>query len=467
MSRSNTQPAPATPRTSIRCAVYCRKSSDEGLEQAFNSLHAQRESAEAYIASMRHEGWRLNPEHYDDGGYTGGNMERPGVQRLVADIQAGRIDCVVVYKVDRLSRSLMDFARMMETFEKHGVCFVSVTQQFNTTSSMGRLTLNILLSFAQFERELVSERTRDKIAAARRKGKWAGGRPILGYDIEPGTRRLLVNPAEAEQVREVFRMYLQERSLVRTARRLNERGWTTKKATTIKGGRWGGRPWDKVNLHLVLNNVMYLGKIRHKENVYPGEQPAIVAPETWEQVQATLKSNGVGGGMHCRNKHGALLKGLLFCKPCGSAMVHAYTIKSKARRYRYYVCGVAQKRGRDACPTRSIPADQIESLILGQIRRLGTDPELLSRTLEHARRLAGEDGHDKETICKEAVDTALGEFERLWACLSPAEQARLVRLVVRRVDYDPQAGNVAVGLHPLGLARLHEIARPTETTTHA
>ncbi|HVU63974.1 MAG TPA: zinc ribbon domain-containing protein, partial [Phycisphaerales bacterium] len=170
---------------------------------------------------------------------------------------------------------------------------------------------------------------------------------------------------------------------------------------------------------------------------------------------------------HCRNKHGALLKGLLFCKPCGSAMVHAYTIKSKARRYRYYVCGVAQKRGRDACPTRSIPADQIESLILGQIRRLGTDPELLSRTLEHARRLAGEQGHDKETICKEAVDTALGEFERLWACLSPAEQARLVRLVVRRVDYDPQAGNVAVGLHPLGLARLHEIARPTETTTHA
>ena len=243
-----------SPDRVIRCAVYTRKSSEEGLDQDFNSLDAQREAAESFIASQRAEGWRCLPARYDDGGFTGGNMDRPAVQRLIADIEAGLVDCVVVYKVDRLSRSLIDFARMMEVFEKRGVSFVSVTQQFNTTHSMGRLTLNILLSFAQFEREIISERTRDKIAAAKRKGMWGGGRPILGYDIDrlPGGNRLVVNAAEAERVRRIFPLYLECGSVSRTIARLDEMGWTTR-ALTTKGGR-GYRPRasDRESVHTAL-----------------------------------------------------------------------------------------------------------------------------------------------------------------------------------------------------------------------
>jgi len=208
----------------IRCAIYTRKSTDEGLEQEFNSLDAQREAGEAYIASQKSEGWVCLPDRYDDGGFTGGNMDRPAMKRLLADVEAGGIDCIVVYKVDRLSRSLLDFARVMETFEKHSVAFVSVTQQFNTSTSMGRLMLNVLLSFAQFEREIISERTRDKIAATRRKGKWSGGMPMLGYDVDLQGGRLLVNEDEARTVRAIFELYLEHQSLIETVKVLNDRG---------------------------------------------------------------------------------------------------------------------------------------------------------------------------------------------------------------------------------------------------
>jgi site-specific DNA recombinase len=224
----------------VRCAVYTRKSTEEGLELEFNSLDAQRGAGEAYIASQRGEGWTCVQDRYDDGGYTGGNMERPAFKRLMADIQAGHVDCVVVYKVDRMSRSLLDFTRIMETLEKHDVSFVSVTQQFNTTSSMGRLTLNILLFFAQFEREIISERTRDKIAAARRKGKWSGGRPILGFDVDPRGGRLMVNEDEAAQVRATFELYLEHGSLIPTIRELDAREWTNNRWTTRKGRVAGG-----------------------------------------------------------------------------------------------------------------------------------------------------------------------------------------------------------------------------------
>ncbi|HRQ72369.1 MAG TPA: recombinase family protein, partial [Phycisphaerales bacterium] len=231
---------PLNAAPAVRCAIYTRKSTEEGLEQEFNTLDAQRESAEAYIASQKGEGWVALPDRYDDGGFTGGNMERPAVKRLMADIEAGKVDCVVVYKVDRLSRSLMDFARMMETFERKKISFVSVTQQFNTTQSMGRLTLNILLSFAQFEREIISERTRDKIAAARRKGKWSGGRSVLGYDVAPTTKKLVVNRGEGDLVCEIFRMYLERRSLLDVARELNGGSVRTKVVQTRKGKTYGG-----------------------------------------------------------------------------------------------------------------------------------------------------------------------------------------------------------------------------------
>jgi site-specific DNA recombinase len=263
VSKRNSQPA--EPKKPIRCAVYTRKSTEEGLEQEFNSLDAQRESAEAFISAQRHEGWVCLPDKYDDGGFSGGNLERPAMRRLLTDIEAGKVDCVVVYKVDRLSRSLMDFSRVMQTFDRHGVSFVSVTQQFNTTHSMGRLTLNILLSFAQFEREIISERTRDKIAAAKKKGKFSGGKPLLGYDIvsSPAGAKLVVNDVEAEQVRTTYGLYLEHQALIPVVKELAARGWCNKRWTTRKGEERGGRPFDKTTLYKLLTNRTYTGVVSY------------------------------------------------------------------------------------------------------------------------------------------------------------------------------------------------------------
>jgi len=500
----------------IRCAIYTRKSTEEGLEQEFNSLDAQREAAEAYIASQQHEGWVCLPDRYDDGGYTGANMERPALKRLFEDIEAGRVDCAVVYKVDRLSRSLLDFARMMESFEKHQVSFVSVTQQFNTTHSMGRLTLNILLSFAQFEREIISERTRDKIAAARRKGKWMGGKPLLGYDLHlaPGGAKLIVNEGEAVRVRAIFDEYLQQQSLIRTVQALNERGWTTKRWTTRKGHERGGQPFDKTILFRLLSNVVYRGKVRYKDEVHAGEHEAIVDEVRWTRVQQMLRSNGRSGGMHVRNRHGALLKGLLHCKPCARAMMHTYTSKGN-RRYRYYTCYTAQKQGWHACPSKSVPAEQIERFVVDQIRAVGKDPAVMAMALEQARSQAVEEtaalegdariaeretrrihaeiakvatdaatnGHaatrladlherlraaeqrlselqdqveraQRGIVSKAEVDSALAAFTPLWDALSPREQARVLRLLIQRVEYDGANGKVAITFHANGIRAL-------------
>src|SRR5450755_4336162 len=265
----------------VRCAIYTRKSSEEGLEQPFNSLDAQREAAEAYIASQRHQGWIALPERYDDGGYSGGTMERPALQRLLASLQAGGIDCLVVYKVDRLSRSLLDFARIMGVLEQRGTSFVSITQQFNTTSSIGRLTLNVLLSFAQFERELISERTRDKMSAARCKGKWIGGIPILGYDVDPLGGRLIINDGEAVRVREIFKLYAKHRSIPALILQLQRRRWNTKSWTPRHGIKRIGTPFNKPTLLRLLTNVTYTGKVQHKGTIYPGEQTAIVDLNLW------------------------------------------------------------------------------------------------------------------------------------------------------------------------------------------
>src|SRR5579862_3604125 len=236
-----------TRRADIRCGIYTRKSTEEGLEQAFNTLDAQREAAESFINSQHQEGWVTLPQKYDDGGYTGANMDRPALKRLLADVEAGTANCIVVYKVDRLSRSLLDFARIMEILDKHGATFVSVTQQFNTTSSMGRLTLNVLLSFAQFEREMISERTRDKMGAARRKGKWVGGNPVMGYDVAPQGGSLVVNPDEAQRVRDIFALYLELGSLIPVVEELDRRGWRMKSWKTRDGRHAGGKPIAKNN----------------------------------------------------------------------------------------------------------------------------------------------------------------------------------------------------------------------------
>ena len=279
---------------SLRCAVYTRKSTEDGLTQEFNSLEAQRQAAEAYIASQRQMGWTLVEQRYDDGGYTGGNLERPALQHLLGDIQQGEIDCVLVYKIDRLSRSLLDFARLMEIFERHRVSLVSVTQPLNTTASLGRLTLNILLSFAQFEREIIADRTRDKMAAARRKGKWVGGRPPLGYDVTAGGGKLVGNVEEAQQVRATFALYLQQRSLDAVLTQLEARQWRTKRWRTQEGKEHAGRLFTKTSLKRLLGNVLYRGQVSHQGEVYAGEHKAIVDQDVWEQANAQLAKEQAG-----------------------------------------------------------------------------------------------------------------------------------------------------------------------------
>jgi len=351
----------------------------------FNSLDAQRESAEALIESQKNEGWICLPDHYDDGGFTGGNMERPAMKRLMTDIEAEKIDCVVVYKFDRLSRSLMDFARIMEALEKQTTSFVSVTQQFNTTHSMGRLTLNILLSFAQFEREIISERTRDKAIAARKKGKWIGGSPVLGYDIDPRGGRLIINHEEAFKVRSAFELYQDHQSLTATAKELNRLGWTTKQWVTKKGRVIGGKPFPFQTVFKLLKNVTYLGKIKFNGEIYEGEHQAIIEEDQWQRVQTILKRNGDDCGVKVRNKYGALLKGLLFCKPCQAAMVHTFTGKTDNPKYRYYVCSKAQIEGWHSCSTKSVSAPDIEEFIVDRIRLIGRDSDLITETFNQLR----------------------------------------------------------------------------------
>jgi len=272
----------------LRCAIYTRVSTEEGLNQEFNTLEAQRESAEAYIRSQLQAGWTTLAERYDDGGYTGANLVRPALRQLLIEVEARRIDCIVVYKVDRLSRSLLDFARLMEVLERHQVSLVSITQPLNTTSSLGRLTLNILLSFAEFERTMVADRTRDKMAAARRKGKWVGGTPVLGYDIAETGGKLLVNPEEAQRVQAIFTLYLQHGSLESALAEIRARNWTTKQWRTQEGKDRPGRLFKKATLERLLSNVIYLGKVAYQDAIYAGEQKPLVGEEIWKQVSEKL-----------------------------------------------------------------------------------------------------------------------------------------------------------------------------------
>jgi site-specific DNA recombinase len=354
----------------IRCAIYTRKSTEEGLDQEFNSLDAQRECAEAYIQSQRHERWTLVPRHYDDGGFTGANIDRPALKQLLTDIESGAVDCVVVYKVDRLSRSLLDFARIMEVFDKGGVSFVSVTQQLNSSSPMGRLTLNVLLSFAQFEREIISERTRDKVCAARRKGKWIGGYQILGYDLDPLTRKLVANQVEAEQVRRVFKIFVRKSSLAATLEGIESLGIKFKGWTSKRGRHYGGVSFNRAGLVRLLKNHIYVGEINHKGTIYPGEQPAIVDRELWDRANQLLASIGRGKETTRRVRQDLLLSPLLYCAVCGSRMIAGYA-RNHGRTYPYYTCILAQKRGAKACPGQTVQTARVEQAVVDAVRQQG------------------------------------------------------------------------------------------------
>ena len=351
----------ANERKTFRCAVYTRKSSEHGLEQDFNSLDAQREAAEAYIKSQAHEGWKLIKTHYDDGGLSGGTMERPALQSLLADIQSRKIDIVVVYKVDRLTRSLADFAKLVELFEAHGVSFVSVTQQFNTTTSMGRLTLNVLLSFAQFEREIAGERIRDKFAASRRKGMWMGGTIPLGYDVRD--RKLIVNEAEADTVRLIFARYLALGCVSSLRAELDRNGVRSKQRILTSGRILGGCSFGRGALYHLLRNRIYRGEVVHQGIAYPGEHSAIVDEDLWNTVQAKLSGN-LTRRRQARIESGAVLGGLIF-DDRGNRMSPTYTVR-RGNRYRYYI-SQAQLRGKREGSRPRIGADDVERLIVERL----------------------------------------------------------------------------------------------------
>jgi DNA invertase Pin-like site-specific DNA recombinase len=349
------------PKSPIRrCAIYTRKSSEEGLEQDFNSLHAQREACEAFIRSQAGEGWRLVKTAYDDGGLSGGTMERPALQRLLADISQGLVDVVVVYKVDRLTRSLTDFAKMVEVFDARGVSFVAVTQQFNTTTSMGRLTLNVLLSFAQFEREVTGERIRDKIAASKQKGMWMGGLVSLGYDVID--RRLVINKSEAETVRGIFRRYLELGSVRLLMEDLDRRGIRSKVRVAKNSRKSGGNPFFRGALYALLSNPIYIGEIRHKGVRHPGLHEPIVDRELWEKTQRLLRSQAVRGASRATKSAASPLVGRLFDER-GVGLTPSHAVKGE-RRYRYYVSRSLIKATADSAGRGwRLPAPEIERTV--------------------------------------------------------------------------------------------------------
>src|ERR1700726_3111759 len=377
-TQSTTRWSAAMPRGDTsrkRCAIYTRKSSEEGLEQEFNSLAAQREACEAFIRSQRDEGWVLAKTRYDDGGFSGGNIERPALQDLLGDIRAGRIDIVVVYKVDRLTRSLADFARLVELFDAEAVSFVSVTQQFNTTSSMGRLTLNVLLSFAQFEREVTGERIRDKIAASKKKGMWMGGVPPLGYQCRD--HKLIVVPPEAETVQHIFRRYATLGSVRLLQQELDGAGIRSKSWVSTAGRCWGGKPLARGALYTMLRNRIYRGQIVHKEQHYPGEHEPIIDEVLWQEVQTKLTANAVERATGERRLSPSLLAGLLY-DGVGHRMTPSHAVK-KGMRYRYYVSHPLITKAREAAPRGlRIAAAEIEQVVTSEIHRLLRHPSRIS-----------------------------------------------------------------------------------------
>ncbi|WPM81640.1 recombinase family protein [Brucella pseudintermedia] len=420
------------PQRRLRCAIYTRKSSEEGLDMEFNSLDAQRESCEAYIASQRSEGFAAIRERYDDGGHSGGTLERPALQRLLADVEAGLIDVIVVYKIDRLSRSLMDFSKLVEIFERNDVTFVSVTQSFNTTTSMGRLTLNILLSFAQFEREVIGERIRDKFAASRKKGMWMGGYVPLGYDVRD--RKLVINEEEAKTVRMIFERFVAIGSATKLAKVLAAEGVVNKRGKLI----------DKGFIYKLINNRIYIGEAVHKGTSYPGEHEAIIDRELWDTVHNILQTSPRLRAASSRNQTPAMLKGLIFTDT-GTAMTPTAT-KKGSKLYRYYTSmDLIRNRPTDAAGPQRLPAAMVEDAVVGEIRRMIATPEVRVRALAALK-------SDMPDIDDKAVIATLGDFDTLWASLFPAEQARIVQLLVARITVG--AAGLAVDLRHDGIKSL-------------
>lgn len=407
----------------LRCAIYTRKSSEEGLEQGFNSLHAQRESCEAYIKSQRHEGWTVLPTIYDDGGYSGGTMKRPALKQLLGHVQSGAVDIVVVYKVDRLTRSLSDFAKIVDVFDKAGASFVSVTQQFNTTTSMGRLTLNVLLSFAQFEREVTGERIRDKIAASKKKGMWMGGWVPLGYERKE--RSLVVNEFEAKTVRTIFALFLELQNVRAVQSELARLNLRTKPYAVQRGRAAGNLAFARGHIYKILSNPIYIGEIDHKGVRHPGQHPPLVSRTTWDSVQAQLAANRHANRARSNAKSSNLLAGLLYDKS-GNRLVSSHTSKN-GKRYRYYVAPEGNgpaPAGSDHAKLR-LPAPQTDELVIVSLQRFLNDRSKLATRLcafrLTARQISG------------ALDTAHQLADMLTSNAGPDKQEAIADLIERVV----------------------------------
>jgi site-specific DNA recombinase len=490
-------------KATVNVAVYCRKSTDEGLDSDFNSLDAQRQSCENFIASQKNEGWVALPETYSDGGFSGSNTERPGLQALLRDVEAGKVQVIAVYKLDRLSRSLIDFVALLEKLEKHGVAFVSVTQHFNTATPMGRLMLNILICFAQFERENMIERVRDKIAATKRLGKWCGGQPPLGYDVVPGGRKIVINEAEAAQVQAIFDLYLELRSIAEVKRELDERGWVNKRRTSRKGRISGGKPWLKSTLGNLLGNITYTGRIAYQGEIYQGEHQAIIDIETYEKVQHMLAQQKQCRGAERRIKHHALLGGLLRCGACDCGMTYSWS-RRKTKVYGYYSCANSRVEGAEHCPLPNVPAAEIEKLVVDEIATIAKAPEVIDRVIaeasvQHDQAIAKlqERVEEAEKLVKQAAASAqrnpedaiqsglkrqadmqvealranlaaaekirpssykakrmLAQFELIWTALTKQERHRFMQEIVEHVTLDGHTGKVAFTFKAEGFAQL-------------
>ena len=440
----------------LRCAVYTRKSTEDGLEQEYNSLDAQYDACAAYILSQRHEGWSLVTDRYDDGGFSGGNMERPGLKRLLVDVQAGRVDVIVLYKIDRLTRSLSDFARIVEVLDKAGASFVSVTQAFNTTTSMGRLMLNVLLSFAQFEREVTGERIRDKIAASKRKGLWMGGPVPLGYDVRD--RKLVVNEQEAELVRHIMRRYVALGSVAELVEELAADGRLTKRQVNASGPQRGGVPFRRGTLYHLLGNRIYLGELSHKGAHYPGEHESIVSDALWQEVQAALAERASGPSRRSRAVHPSLLTGLVV-DGLGRAMTPTHACKGR-RRYRYYV---TRPELLDGQPAWRVSAHDLEAIVCDQLCELLCDRGRL-HDLGAAIGDARTAGQAFEAADDAAASLRMG---------SATAKASLLQRLVEHISLGEQAITISIGLsglqHLLGaeLPLMEEPSAPILLTCEA
>ena len=505
----------------IRCAIYTRKSTDEGLDRDFNSLDNQRERAEAFISSQEY--WSAIPDRYDDGGFSGGNTERPALKHLLADIEAGHLQVVVVYRLDRISRSLADFVNIHQFREKHGVALVSVTESINTQTPHGRMMVNVLLSFAQYERELAAERTRHKIEGARRRGQWTGGRPVLGYDSVDA--KLVINRDEADQVKVIFEMYLATPSFTAVVDELNRRGWRQKSWITKAGKPAGGGLWNRSSLRTLLTNPLYAGRQKLGSETFKGEHRAIVTKKMFDQVQRLINEPRPTGPVAASSGSEFILRGLIRCTSCESAMVPSGT-RRRGKLYRYYRCGHAEKNGHAACPSKMIPAGKVEQFVVGEIRRIGADPKLQDETFRQAvsqikaqrrgmraeakrierdlvtvradverlvgtlsratgpaadavaaelnrsqERLAVLESRQVEVqeeiaalkaqeIDRDELARALEEFDPIWDALLTPERERVMKLLIDRIDYDGAACQMEIQWHLAGFGQLADEVAP-------